>query len=542
MRKVFILMVLLLAALLSACRRDQPVPAEVTAASATATVMTSVPATATSRPSATPVAMESTTVVPTSTAEIANDAAPTLLDYAWDDREPFRAGLIPGEEAVLDDLSGATVYQIALDISDPDLVQGQMAARYTNQETEPLNELVLHLFPGMLGGDISVENVLVDGASVAEQIDDHVLRVPLAVPLQPGEQAVLTLEFATAVPGEEGTKYNVLANVDGTLALAHFYPMFAVYDDTGWHTEPSAPHGDETFGDSSFYLVEITASAAQTIVTSGVEIGREESDSKQQITVAAGPMRDFYLVANPAYDVVSAEVGPVRVNSYAPGDRMDGAELALDTAVQAMTSYGQRFGEYPFVELDIVTTPTRALGIEYPGIFANAERIYDLSTSSAGGTPNEVLLQSTTAHETAHQWFYSLVGSDQLNEPWLDESLTQYATYLYYVDRYGENNAEGFLESLRGRWASAENRDLPVGLPADAYSGQDYGAIVYGRGPLFIKELADTMGQERFDAFLRQYNETYRYQIAAAVDFKTLAEAACDCDLSPLFAQWVDAK
>ena len=31
-------------------------------------------------------------------------------------------------------------------------------------------------------------------------------------------------------------------------------------------------------------------------------------------------------------------------------------------------------------------------------------------------------------HETAHQWFYSLVGNDQARDPWLDESLTQWAT------------------------------------------------------------------------------------------------------------------
>jgi hypothetical protein len=539
MRKVFTLMLLMSLALLSACRRDQPLPAAVTAVPDTATKSAIV--TTTSRPPTAPAAAEPTSI-PTPARDAPNNTAPTLLDYAWDDREPFRSGLIPGQEDVLHDLPGATVYQIALDISDPNLVQGQMAARYTNQETEALNELVLHLFPGMLGGDISVTDVRVEGTSVAAQTGEHVLRVPLAAPLQPGEQVVLSLAFTTVVPGDEGTKYNVLAYVDGTLALAHFYPMFAVYDDTGWHTEPSAPHGDETFGDSSFYLVDIIAPAAQTIATSGIEIARQEDGEQQRVTVAAGPMRDFYLAANPEYDVVTAAVGPVRVNSYAPANRMDGAELALDTAVQAMTSYSQRFGAYPFAELDIVTTPTRALGIEYPGIFANAERIYDLSAASGNGTPNEVLLQSTTAHETAHQWFYSLVGSDQLNEPWLDESLTQYATYLYYVDRYGEADAEGFLENLHGRWNNAQNRDLPIGLPAGAYSGQDYGAIVYGRGPLFVKELADTMGQERFDAFLHEYNQTYRYQIATAVDFKALAEAACDCDLSPLFAQWVDAQ
>ena len=31
-------------------------------------------------------------------------------------------------------------------------------------------------------------------------------------------------------------------------------------------------------------------------------------------------------------------------------------------------------------------------------------------------------------HETAHQWFYSLVGNNQARDPWLDESLAEWAT------------------------------------------------------------------------------------------------------------------
>lgn len=31
--------------------------------------------------------------------------------------------------------------------------------------------------------------------------------------------------------------------------------------------------------------------------------------------------------------------------------------------------------------------------------------------------------RANAAHETAHQWFYSLVGNDQARDPWLDEGL-----------------------------------------------------------------------------------------------------------------------
>jgi aminopeptidase N len=361
------------------------------------------------------------------------------------------------------------------------------------------------------------------------------LRVKLDEPLLPGEQLVVTLEFVTNVPDEESTKYKVLAFDDDILALAHFYPMFAVYDETGWHTMPSPPHGDETFADASFYLVEVKAPTDQVLVAAGNEVDRHTTGEQQSVTFAAGPARDFYLVSSDRFEVTRQQLGPVLISSYAPGDSLEGAELALSVAADALESFEARYGPYPYSELDIVSTPTNALGVEYPGVFANALRIYDLTGSSSSGVPNSALLESTTAHETAHQWFYNLIGNDQLNEPWLDESLTQYATWQYFIDSYGEPGEQGFYRSLEERWARAERPDTLIGLPTAAYSGQDYGPIVYGRGPIFLNELAEIMGQETFDEFLNAYSNNFRWGIATGADFRNLAEQYCECDLSGIF-------
>jgi hypothetical protein len=464
---------------------------------------------------------------------------PSLFPGSWDDRDIYLSGLIPDETSVLDDLSGATVYHMNLDITDPTMVTGMMEARYTNQEDRALDELVLHLFAPSLGGGIDLSDILLDGKTADSQIDGGTLRVTLDTPLEPGEQAVLSLNFATAVPGEESTKYKVLAFDQNILALAHFYPMFAVFDEHGWHDEPTADHGDETFADMSFYLVQVDARADQVIAATGVDVGGEGSDTFRRVTYAAGPVRDFYLAASDDFDVVQRQVGPLLLNSYAPSDLMDGAQLALDVAARSLESFSKRYGTYPYSELDIVSTPTDALGIEYPGIFANAVRIYELSSGSSSGMPNATLLESTTAHETGHQWFYNLVGNDQLNEPWLDEATTQYATWQYYVDSYGEQNAQGYYDSLEGRWGRVNFEEMPIGLPAHAYTGAEYGAIVYGRGPIFLNELAEQMGQDVFDEFMRDYVEQYRWQIAYADDFMRLAEQHCDCDLSELFEEQV---
>ena len=57
-------------------------------------------------------------------------------------------------------------------------------------------------------------------------------------------------------------------------------------------------------------------------------------------------------------------------------------------------------------------------------------------------------MEGTVAHEVGHQWFYNLVGDDQLDDPWLDESFAQFATLQYFTDEYGASGADGFRNSL----------------------------------------------------------------------------------------------
>ncbi|NCF65879.1 MAG: hypothetical protein GWP61_07890 [Chloroflexi bacterium] len=546
MRKKRSLLFFLLLLILPACQAFDNTPVAVSTRQSSAPAATQIPlATVTAPDTVEPLPTSDADPGSSPTAVSAESAvlpAPSIFETTWDNRELFRAGLIPEQQDVLDALPGASVYHMVLNFDEPTAVTGQMEVRYTNQETIPLDSIYFHIFPDQLGGHITFGDVTLNGQAAETKRDATTLQVLLETPIEPGQQAIVQMGFKTAVPSEVSTLYNILGYNEGILALAHFYPMIATYDDHGWHIESSPDHGDETYADMSFFLVQVNAPEKQTVVTSGVEIERGETAGKQNITIAAGPVRDFYLVMSERFNVVSDHAGPVQINSYAPRELLDGAGFALQSAGHALQSYNERFGPYPYRELDIVSTPTQALGVEYPGIFANALRIYDLDQAAASGLPNAVLLESVTAHEVAHQWFYNLVGNDQLNEPWLDEALAQYVTWMYYVDRYGEEAAQPFYDSLEGRWARNEFADIPIGLPAEDYDAADYGAIVYGRGPIFLNQLAQEMGQETFDAFLRDYSEVFRWQIATSEEFQALAEEHCNCDLSTPFAESVYAR
>ena len=117
--------------------------------------------------------------------------------------------------------------------------------------------------------------------------------------------------------------------------------------------------------------------------------------------------------------------------------------------------------------------------------------------------------------------------------------MTGYHTYRYYADRYGQSAGDAYFGTFAGRWDSVERAEIPIGLPVRAYEGPEYGAIVYGRGPFFLRQLEETLGRETFDAFLRDYVTQHRWDISTTADFRALAEAHCGCDLAALFTDWV---
>jgi hypothetical protein len=420
---------------------------------------------------------------------------------------------------------------------DATALTGRQEVLYTNREDVALDAVYFRLFPNLADGRTIIDTAAVNGQQVepAFELRDSAMRLPLQPPLEPGQSVVIAIDFTVQIPTEGGGNYGTFVYNRDILALAHFYPMIAVYDDEGWNVEIAPESGDVVYADSSFYLVRLSAPAGLQLAASGVEIAGGADGERKQITYAAGPARDFYLAGSAGFDVYSQQVGNTVVNSYAFPQLEPGARDVLAWTADSLRSFNEQIGDYPYTELDMVTTPTLALGVEYPGIIAINMDLYDPETSRYP----PVFLESTVAHEVAHQWFYGVVGNDQLDDPWLDESLAQYTTYLYFVDTGPEGAAAGFRQSLVQRWQAVDSEEIPIGKPVAAYQGPEYSGIVYGRGPLFFEALAQTMGQDTFMTFLRDYYQNLKWDIATPQRLQSLAEEHCACDLQPLFDEWV---
>jgi len=462
--------------------------------------------------------------------------ATTMADgLEWKGRTIYQKGLVKSQKAA-SQLDKASMYHIEIKIAgDYASLSGRERVRYTNQESATLSEIYFQLFPNLQGGATRITSVKVNGSSVETSLEygQAALRVPFQKGLSPGEAAVIDVEFEVSLPGESGGNYGLFGYIDGILVLDGFYPAIPVHDASGWHAGPLPPNADTTFQDVSFYRVIVTAPEQLTLASSGVAVETLKAGGMQTATFAAGPARDFYLAGSEQYVKTSARLGETTVNSYALPGMEKYAKVALDVAVAALKGFSRRLGEYAYTEFDVVSTPMQgALGIEYPGIVGINKSMYSADELSRN-------LEGTVAHEVGHQWFYAMLGNDQMNSPWLDESLTQYLTGTYFLDRYGQEAFAGYRQSWFSRWERVERKAIPIGLPAEQYEGAAYGGIVYGRGPVFVETLAEKMGQQVFDEFFRDYFSANRWGIVYPADFEAAAERYCGCSLDGLLAEWV---
>jgi hypothetical protein len=479
-----------------------------------------------------------------------SNAAPNPLNVAWDDYSLFYNGLVPGDPAAQAPIEGATVYHVEVSLpSSGSTLTGKLQAHYTNREDVSLDEIYFRLYPNLAGGKTQVSNVKVDGEpveAILEQMDSS-LKVPLSIPLQPGKSTLVEMDFNVQVPQTMGGNYGLLSHQNDVWALDAFLPTVAVYDQGGWHNLPTPPNGDNTFHDASYYLVQVNAPSEAVLVASGLLVGGQANETGQSAVFAAGPGRDFYLAASPRFVESSEQAGLTTVTAYSLPELAEQNVRVRHIAAEALSVFNRRYGAYPYTELNLVSLPMNALGIEYPGVVGLNAASYLSAPGGGASSAEQDKFRTTIAHEVAHQWFYNLVGNDQANEPWLDEALAQYAAWQYIVDMYGDGlTAKGVVDYWQGCVQQTETTAVPIGLPAGDYeTPRQYVGAVYCRGPLFLAALRDAMekshpgGADEFDLFMKDYVAQNRWGIANAEKFRSLAEEKCACDLGPLFDQWV---
>ena len=479
----------------------------------------------------------------------AKPAAPTLAPLptptavpppAWQDRDTYRAAML---EAAADDVTrieAPTFYQIEayVDITaHPPRVYAIQNTHYSNSTETTLDSIFFRLFPNKpgYGTALTLERVTAEGEEVELhfQSEGTALGVALPNPLPPGQSVDLHMEYDVTVPVENARGYGTFNYQGDILLLSNFFAMVAVHEDDGWNLSLAPDYGDPVFAETSFFTVELTVPQDMVVVTSGTTVDRRDNIGETTTwTCISGPMRDFMVVASDRFVQSSTAVGHIRLNSYyLPGHQQAG-EQVLAYARDSLRAYQQSFGLYPFAELDVVEAPIQS-GVEYPGLVVLAEQHYEHS-----GELTEFLV----AHEVAQQSCYSMVGNDQVNVPWLDESLSNFSTIYYYEHTYGQARAELAFENFVARsyrQAKEEGRDGVVLQPVAAFAPQDYGPIVYGKGAVFFYELREKLGDATLLDILQDYFEDRKYKLAVPGDLLRVAEIVSGQELDGFYTEWI---
>ncbi len=440
------------------------------------------------------------------------------------------AALLPAFASDLN-LAG-TWHRISVDARlDPTsrTLAGTMQVEYAGG-TPPEGRLVFRLYPNLreFGGSLQVTAISVDGTAVAP------IRAPradlLIVPVKAGQKPVVGMTFTAKAPLNASRKtYGAFNSENGLLSLASVLPTLGVVRGGAWDTSALDGKGDVVNSETALFDVTLTAPAGWKLATTGVQVSSTTQGTSTTMRAVSGPQRDFYIGAA-QFRTLEADVDGTTVRLWVRNTTPN-QEAALSYAVESLKIFNQQFGRYPLRELDVIAFDARTFyGVEYPGVV-----LIDHGLFSKPG-----LLETTIAHEVAHQWWYSQVGNDVQRESWVDEALASYAQVIYERERHGAEAANRELEQFRAsyRRVRAAGRDAPIAQHNSAFGG-NYSPVVYAKGALFIEALHQQMGDTAFAGFWKEYYAQNRYKYINGEALLASAERACGCEFDALYRSWV---
>jgi len=388
------------------------------------------------------------------------------------------------------------------------------------------DEFMDKAYPGGINyGYMIFSNIYADGETAAFNLKGTVLEIDLPEALPPGESAELRLELEAKIP-----VMNNRTGSDGSgMWFGNFIPMLAVCDAEGWHTDPYYPAGDPFFARTSNFYVSITAPAEYTVAGPGVPVVTD-NDGKRTTDFTLKLARDFAFSICSHYSV-STITSPlnVEISLYTFSTSARAGEI-LALASRSLGYYNGLAGAYPYSQLAIVETKLFEKGaLEYPGvIFIDSDYL-----ASSGDF-------ASLTHEIGHQWFYNIIGSNQIENAWMDEGLNSFIQKGFALDSVGlDGKMEDEYDSLMHIISQIKPNTLNSGL-GEFKSWSDYYNIHYIRGELMFYSLYKKIGKAKFNAFLTEYSQRYSYRIAAPDDLIQTAADVSGMNLSAFFSAWIN--
>ena len=365
-----------------------------------------------------------------------------------------------------------------------------------NASGGPIDRLELNTLTARIGG-LRVGTTTVDGRAVTPSVSDQTILVPLGGILPDGASAVVRLAFRATLRSDLAGSNWMFTRVNGVIDANRWLPWISLR-----RPFTRSNHGEPFFTVSSpLVRVRITTDRTLRFATTGVRIAA----SGLTQTFEARNVRDFNFAASPYYSVHSASVGNTTIRVYAKAGYPWATVLGY--AKNAIARMGALVGTYPYRTF-VVAQSAGAYGMESP------QMIW-----IPGGLSGSHL-RWLVHHETAHQWFYGIVGSDQAYQPFADEAVAD------HLARY-----------VTGIWRASRCSTGRLDLSIYRYSSTCYFEVIYVQGSAFLDGIRRRMGTAAFWRAMRDYVAAHRYGMGSTKAVLDSLDAHTTLDLRPTFAR-----
>ena len=144
-----------------------------------------------------------------------------------------------------------------------------------------------------------------------------------------------------------------------------------------------------------------------------------------------------------------------------------------------------------------------------------------------------------TIHELSHQYFQGMVGSDEVEEAWLDEGLTETMTDLGLEHMFPPRSSAysfagrylSMLELNRTGYAAHSDFDPPETRSFDFLDNASYARVTYSKTDVILRTVEKLLGTPRFEAGWRRYYADWKYRHPRIDDFVRSFDAGAGEDL-----------
>ncbi|HEX2193716.1 MAG TPA: M1 family aminopeptidase [Candidatus Limnocylindria bacterium] len=382
--------------------------------------------------------------------------------------------------------------------------------RLTNRAGHAINAVNLSVIPRALGS-FSLREVKVDGEAANRTWTTTTnLRVRLGRMVQPGGQATIALGYTVTPKLQTGAFSARLAREAGVSSFGEWFPIVSREHDSYGVGDPQV-----SFTADSMRLELTTSSRLRRNAVACPGRVQAPAVRGRHWTCQVAEVRDFGFTVNPDYHVRSRTVDGTLIRVHA--ETVSG-EITLDKAARALRRLNDLYGRYPYPDLVLAEVGgSSGFSMEYP-------RQIHLTRSKVTDT-------YVVYHEVAHQWFYGLLGNDQMREPWLDEGFSDFTA------RY--------LMGISANQCSSKNIDVSVfAFAAGLTSGgnwtecQGYFFTVFNKTTEMLYQVRARMGSADFFAAMRAHIRERRYGMTNSRAMLRHLEGWDAADLGDLYRRY----